>query len=178
MDQLLNKKTASVPLLALLLLMACKGATGKQAATATIEKIAPVQELNENTIPIIISDKPQVAAGKSYTTCEALITDLLKSSNAPGIKRFREAQVRIVDKNTEKISVELYVSYKITEGPFKNRQTEFTIGWFDFYPATGILQDITNDPERPQKLQYNTTILQTADWDSLCLVPLKKTGRQ
>lgn len=110
---------------------------------------------------------------KNYTTCEALITDLLKSSNAPGIKRFREAQVRIVDKNTEKISVELYVSYKITEGPFKNRQTEFTIGWFDFYPATGILQDITNDPERPEKLQYNTAILQTADWDKLCMVAPK-----
>src|SRR5690606_27230420 len=101
MDQLLNKKTASLPLLALLLLIACSGATEKQAATATIEKIAPVQGLSENTVPGINSDTSQAAAGKSYTTCEALIVDLVKSSNAPALENFKTVQVRTVDINAE-----------------------------------------------------------------------------
>ncbi len=177
MDQLLSKKTGPVILFVLFLLMACKGETGEQAVIATGERVAPVKELSKNAVPGITGDTPQITADKSYPTCEALIADLVKSSNAPALKNFKAVQSRTLDINAAKISVELYVINNVSEDP-EGKPVEHTVGWLEFFPATGILQDITNDPERPETLQYNTAILQTADWDKLCPIPLKKTERQ
>lgn len=105
---------------------------------------------------------------KTYETCEDLIAGLVNSSNAVSLTDFENVQIRIDNLTTEKITVELYVSNDISDDPSIKRIAEKAVGWIEFFPATKKLQDITNDPDDPVLLTYNSRILENADLFALC----------
>ncbi|RYE00212.1 MAG: hypothetical protein EOP54_00950 [Sphingobacteriales bacterium] len=155
----------------LLLLMSCNGSTGKPELIETGGQLAYVKETDGNSDPEPVIDRPESGPpeGKVYKTCAAFITDLVKSSNAAALHHFKAVLARAADISPEKISIELYVINNVSEDPSTERMAERTVGWLEFFPATGKLQDITNDPEKPELLQYNTGMLQKDDADKLCL---------
>ncbi len=105
---------------------------------------------------------------KTYETCEDLIAGLVKSSNAVALTDFENVQIRIDKLTTEKITVELYVSNDISDDPSIKRIAENPVAWIEFFPATKKLLDITNDPDDPVLLTYNSRILENADLFALC----------
>ncbi len=171
MHQLLNRKFQAGIFLVLFLLMSCNGSTGKPELIETEEKTATVPEVAKNSVPEPVMEVPQSRPREKtgYTTCEAFITDLVQSSNAAALRHFKGVQARAVDLSREKIPIELYVINNVSEDPATERMAERTVGWLEFFPATGKLQDITNDPEQPEFLEYNTAILQKTDALKLCL---------
>jgi len=171
MHQLLNRKFQAIIFWVLLILMSCNGATGKPELIETEEKTATVPEVARNSAPEPVMELPPSGSPekKAYPTCEAFITELVQSSNVAALRHFKGVQARAVDISREKIPIELYVINNVSEDPVKERMAERTVGWLEFFPATGKLQDITNDPEQPELLKYNIGILQKADALKLCL---------
>lgn len=102
-----------------------------------------------------------------YNSCEEAIIAIVKSSNAIALKNFKNTQVRINNLTSGKISIELYVSNDISENPAEKKVSENSVGWLEFFPSTGKLQDITSDPENPEILKYDTRILKN-DISKLC----------
>lgn len=105
---------------------------------------------------------------KIYNSCEEAIIDIVKSSNALALKNFKNIQIRINNLTSEKISIELYVSNDISESSAEKKVAENSVGWLEFFPLTKKLQDITNDPESPELLKYDITILEKKDISKLC----------
>ena len=105
---------------------------------------------------------------KTYETCEELISSLVRSSNTVALTNFENVQIRIDTITTEKITVELYVSNDISDDPSIKRIAENPVGWIEFFPSTKKLLDITNDPDDPVLLTYNSRILENADLFALC----------
>lgn len=113
-------------------------------------------------------DETSPQTTKEYKTCEELVVDLVKSSNAGSVKRFEDLQVRIEIKTNDKIVIELYVTNDISEDPNVKRMTDQSIGWLEFFPSDYKLLDITYDPENPLSLTYDKSILKNTSFDKLC----------
>lgn len=126
------------------------------------------EEKPNHTLLVQAIQEKEVQDNKIYTSCEEAITDIVKSSNAIAIKNFKNIQVRINNLTIEKISIELYVSNDISENPAEKKVSESSVGWLEFFPLTKKLQDITNDPENPELLKYDSTILEKNDISKLC----------
>ncbi len=107
---------------------------------------------------------------QTAVSCEQLLSNLVRSSNAVTFTHFNDTviQTRIAYLTPEKATIKLYVIHDISETPSEKRVTEHAVGWLELYRKTGKLLDITNDPDNPQVLQYDTTLLQKNDWYKLC----------
>ncbi len=68
----------------------------------------------------------------------------------------------------EKARIKLYVLSDISEDPAHKKLTENAVGWLEFHRKTMQLTDITNDPDKPLALKYDTTLLQKHDLYKLC----------
>lgn len=88
---------------------------------------------------------------------EVLINEMVRSSNATALKNYQDAQVRISDIGAKKISIELYVTNSNSE--------DHSIGWLEYYPYEDKLQDITNDAESPEILDFDINILKTVNFE-------------
>lgn len=103
-------------------------------------------------------------------SCDQLLSAIVKSSNAVALKHFNDTlvKVRIEYLTAEKARIKLYVLSDISEDPAHKKLTENAIGWLEFHRQTKRLTDITNDPDKPLVLKYDTTILQKHDLYKLC----------
>lgn len=102
-------------------------------------------------------------------SCEKLLSAILKSSDAVALKNFSDSlQVRLEFLTAEKARIKLYVISDISEDPANKKRTENTVGWLEFHRQTKQLTDITNDPDKPLILKYDTTLLQKHDLYKLC----------
>ncbi len=109
------------------------------------------------SVDVQIKDKS--SSEKIYYSCEDLIRDIVESSNAQAFKNFNEVKTKITNISDEKISVELYIL---------SDSSEMSVGWIEFFPTTGLLKDITNDPENPVNLKFNKGILENNDFIKTC----------
>ncbi len=128
------------------------------------EKTVPTQSPN-TAQP---SQKTTVKTEKKYTSCEDFITDMVKSSNASALKTFNDTRIRIEEITSEKIIIEIYVSNDISEDPSVEQITDHAVGWLEYFPASGKLQDITKDPEEPENLKYDHSVLTGKEIIALC----------
>ncbi|MFV0304330.1 MAG: hypothetical protein ACK5IC_02460 [Moheibacter sp.] len=118
---------------------------------------------SDSSIPVL-----DATPKKSYTTCEELLSDIIKSSNAIAVQSFSNIQIRIENVSAEKIKIELFVQNDISEDPSVKRITDQTVGWLVFFPSTQKLLDITNDTENPKILEFDMKILSNVDIENLC----------
>lgn len=126
------------------------------------EKAAPVQ-------PVITTQPSQkTPVKKKYSSCEEFITALVKSSNASALKTFNDPRIRIEEITSEKIVIEIYVSNDISEDPAVQQITDHAVGWLEYFPASEKLQDITADPEEPEILKYDHSVLDQKEIMALC----------
>lgn len=172
MYQLQNRKFQAGIFLSLLLLMSCNSTTNKHESVKTRDKATTttIKEMVESNGPKTTVNMPEPGSpgSKDYPTCEAMIIELVKSSNAVALIDFKDVQVRTVDASPGEVNIELYTINEVSEDPSVQRLAERTVGWLEFFPATGKLQDITNDPDEPQPLQYDARILQKSGAAKLC----------
>lgn len=103
-----------------------------------------------------------------YKSCEELISNIIKSSNANVVRDFKDFEIRIEDKSIEKITIELFVQNDVSEDPSVKKITNQTVAWLEFFPEAQKLQDVTNDNENPITLQFDKLILKNVDIDKLC----------
>lgn len=129
-----------------------------------------------------VSDKAPASAGIPDTeriieaeptnilSCDELLSVMVKSSNANAFKYFSDSLVkaRIAYLSPEKVTIKLYVINDISDNAAIQKLTENAVGWLEYYRKTGKLFDITNDPDNPVSLQYDTTIFQKYDLYRLC----------
>lgn len=115
-----------------------------------------------------VSTEKIVHNSKTYTTCEELIVDLVKSSDAKFFKNYENIQIEIESISPESIIIQLSISTDISEDSSIKRITNQTVGWLKFYPITNKLFDITNDIENPILLNYNTGNFEKYDVLKLC----------
>ncbi|PRD54744.1 hypothetical protein C5749_15030 [Sphingobacterium gobiense] len=103
-------------------------------------------------------------------SCERLVSDLIRSSNATAFKHFGDTTVRVrmASMSPDKATIKLYVIQDVSENAAERRPTEQAIGWLEFYRTSGRLMDITNDPDRPEELRYDKNILKGHDIFILC----------
>jgi hypothetical protein len=127
---------------------------------------------NHKSQPASISDttKTTVTRDDQEMSCDQLLSAIVKSSNAVALKHFSDTlvQVRIEYLTAEKARIKLYVLSDISEDPANKKLTENTVGWLEFHRRTSRLTDITNDPDKPLVLKYDTTLLQKHDLYKLC----------
>ncbi len=112
--------------------------------------------------------KKSVKNEKIYETCEELIISLVRSSNAVALTSFKKVQIRIDNITSEKIIIELFVADNISDDSSIKKISENPVAWIEFFPATKKLDDITNDPDNPILLKYDSEILKNADLFALC----------
>ncbi|MFD1769991.1 hypothetical protein [Sphingobacterium suaedae] len=110
--------------------------------------------------------------------CEELLQKLVKSSNTAALKIFGDTAVQVRLSNTlpEKITIELYV-VDVSDRSSIERRVENTIGWLEFHKKDNRLLDITDDPENPLTLTYDTTLVRQYDLFSLCRTNVTTAGR-
>jgi hypothetical protein len=102
-------------------------------------------------------------------SCEQLLSAIVKSSNAGALKNFSDTlQVRLEFLTAEKARIKLYVISDILEDPAIRKRAQNAVGWLEFHRRTKQLTDITNDPDKPLVLKYDTTLLQKHDLYTLC----------
>jgi hypothetical protein len=127
---------------------------------------------NHKSQPASISDttKTTVTRDDQEMSCDQLLSAIVKSSNAVALKHFSDTlvQVRIEYLTAEKARIKLYVLSDISEDPANKKLTENTVSWLEFHRRTSRLTDITNDPDKPLVLKYDTTLLQKHDLYKLC----------
>ncbi|REC48586.1 hypothetical protein [Chryseobacterium pennipullorum] len=112
--------------------------------------------------------KSQKQPERKYISCGELITDLVKSSNASAVKKFKDLQIRIHHTEAGKLTIEMYVSNDISSDASVRKITDRTVGWLEFFPAEKKLQDITNDPEHPKLVRYDVSLLKQKNFHTLC----------
>lgn len=137
-----------------LVLLSCQRPTGhKSQSTST----------PDTTNPAITRDDQEVS-------CDQLLSAIVKSSNAVALKHFSDTlvKVRLEYFTAEKARIKLYVLSDISEDPAHKKLTENAVGWLEFHRQTKRLTDITNDPDKPLVLKYDTTLLQKHDLYKLC----------
>lgn len=127
-----------------------------------------------------VKEKPSTVIADSGTTavvevredlsCEQLVTNLVRSSNAIAIGNFDKEHIkaRIAYMTPDKATIKLYVINNISETPAEERLVENAVGWLELYKQTGKLLDITNDPDNPVVLNYDKAILAGHDLFKLC----------
>jgi len=103
-------------------------------------------------------------------SCDGLLSAIVKSSNAVALKHFSDTlvKVRLEYLTAEKARIKLYVLNDISDDPAHKKLTENAVGWLELNRQTKRLTDITNDPDKPLVLKYNTTLLQKHDLYKLC----------
>lgn len=103
-------------------------------------------------------------------SCDQLLSAIVKSSNAVALKNFSDTlvRVRLEYLTAEKATIKLYVLSDISDDPANKKLTENAIGWLEFHRQNKRLTDITNDPDKPLVLKYDTTLLQKHDLYKLC----------
>ncbi len=102
-----------------------------------------------------VKQKTNQSKIKVYNSCEEIITDIVKSSNADAVRNYKNLFVKIESSTKEKITIKLYVINDVSEDPSVRKLTDQTVGWVEFFPPTYMLQDITNDIETPENLTYD-----------------------
>jgi len=116
------------------------------------------------------ADAKTIAPKNNAISCEQVITQLVKSSNAIAFSQFSDTlvQAAVAYLGPEKLTIKLYVVNNISENPLEKRLVEHAVGWLEFHQKTGQLLDITNDPDNPLNLRYDKRIAQEHDLSSLC----------
>ncbi|MFU1855757.1 hypothetical protein ACK8HY_01940 [Sphingobacterium sp. NGMCC 1.201703] len=111
-----------------------------------------------------------VVTDNETISCEQLIAQLVKSSNAIAFSQFSDSlvQARVAYLKPDKLTIKLYVINDISETAAEKRLVEHAVGWLEFYQRTGQLLDITNDPEHPVNLRYDKGIVQGHNLFTLC----------
>lgn len=146
-----------------LVLFSCQGQSTNKAQQKTDTVDAKIIVPKNNTV-----------------SCEPVITQLVKSSNAIAFSQFGNTlvQVAVAYLGPEKLTIKLYVINDISENPSEKRLVEHAVGWLEFHQKTGQLLDITNDPDNPLTLRYDKRIAQEHDLSSLCYskATIVKTG--
>lgn len=114
--------------------------------------------------------KTAVVMQHTTLSCEELLSAIVKSSNAVAFTHFSDTllKVRLEYLTTDKARIKLYVISDISDDPAIKKLTENAIGWLELYRQTNKLTDITNDPDKPLVLRYDTTLLQKQDLFALC----------
>lgn len=123
---------------------------------ATVVKAQPAQK------------KAPVQKEDTFKSCEELIAALVKSSNVSALKTFKDVKIRIEEVTSEKITVELYVTNNISEDSSVKMMADHAVGWLEFFPAAKKLQDITFDPEEPEILKYDHSLIGKTEITKLC----------
>lgn len=110
-----------------------------------------------------------IAQASKAMTCKTLLEAMIKTSNAGAFKHFSNTLVHIRLNNitSEKAIIELYVK-DVSDASGKAQQVENTVGWLELHKKNNRLLDITNDPENPIVLRYDTTLFQQNDFYKLC----------
>ncbi|WP_104381580.1 hypothetical protein [Sphingobacterium sp. HMA12] len=113
-------------------------------------------------------------------SCDQLIVDLVRSSNAMAIKTFGNTRVqsRLVELTDSKATIKMYVINDISETPSEKRMIERAVGWLELHRHTSHLLDISNDPDNPVVIQYDKSLLKKHNLFELCnaAVPVAKPG--
>jgi len=111
-----------------------------------------------------------ITSGDQEMSCDQLLSAIVKSSNAIALKNFSDTlvQVRLEFLTAEKARIKLYVISDISDDSSNKKLTENAVGWLEYNRHTKQLIDITNDPDMPLVLQYDTTISQKHDLYKLC----------
>jgi len=133
------------------------------------------QEETSAPKPTVIKAQPDydqkkipVQKEKTFKSCEELIAALVKSSNVSALKTFKDVKIRIEEVTSEKITVELYVTNDISEDSSVKMMADHAVGWLEFFPASKKLQDITFDPEEPEILKYDHSLIGKTEITKLC----------
>lgn len=136
-------------------LFSCRGTSS--------DKTQQVSDTTDTTSKMMV---PQ----NKVVSCEQLLSDIVRSSNAVAFKHFNDTLVkaRIDNLSAEKATIKLYVINDISETHAEKRLTEHAVGWLELYKPTGRLLDITNDAKNPLVLTYDTTLVQQHDFFGLC----------
>lgn len=121
----------------------------------------------------IYSDTTQVKLHREESkdlTCEQLLTAMVRSRNAQAFKTFghQTVRVRLSDRAPEKLTIELYVVNNASKNPDDPKFAEHTVGWLEFHRPSKRLLDITNDPENPVILTYDSTLIASFDLFKQC----------
>lgn len=103
-------------------------------------------------------------------SCEQLVSAIVKSSNALALTHFSDTlvQARLDYLTPDKARIKLFVIGDISDDPAIKKLTENAVGWLELHRQTKRLTDITNDPDKPLLLQYDTTLLQKQDFFKVC----------
>ena len=143
-----------VVVLFFILLISCGGPSVKAPQPAVMGDSLPTSVVTENE-PI---------------SCDSMVAKLVQSSNAIALAHFGKqlVQSRIAAMTSDKATIKLYVINDISETPAEERRVEHAVGWLEFYRQTGKLLDITNDPDKPEVLHYDKTILEAYDLFKIC----------
>lgn len=114
--------------------------------------------------------KTTITGEDQEMSCDQLLSAIVKSSNAVALKNFSDTlvKVRLEYLTAEKARIKLYVISDVSDDPADKKLTENAVGWLEFHRKTKRLTDITNDPDKPLVLQYDTTLLQKHDLYQLC----------
>ncbi|GEM_PF-3193945 len=116
----------------------------------------------------IYNDTTQVKLRREESkdlTCEQLLTAMVLSSNAQAFKTFghQTVRVRLSDRALEKLTIELYVVDNASKNPDDPKFAEHAVGWLELHRPSKRLLDITNDPENPVILTYDSTLIASFD---------------
>ncbi|WP_349787757.1 hypothetical protein [Pedobacter sp. ASV1-7] len=137
-----------------LVLLSCQRPSGhKSQATST----------SDTTKTAMTRDAQEIS-------CDQFLSAIVKSSNAVALKHFSDTlvKVRLEYLTAEIARIKLFVINDISEDLANKKLTENAVGWLEFHRQTKRLTDITNDPNKPLVLQYDTTLLQKHDLYKLC----------
>ena len=115
-------------------------------------------------------DAKIIVPKNNAVSCEQVVMQLVKSSNAIAFSQFGDTlvQAAVAYLGPEKLTIKLYVINDISENPSEKRLVERAVGWLEFHQKSGQLLDITNDPDNPLALRYDKRIAQEHDLSSLC----------
>lgn len=116
------------------------------------------------------TEKITEAEQTKVLSCDELLSVMVKSSNANAFKFFSDSLVkaRIESLSSDKATIKLYVINDVSDDPATQKLTENVVGWLEYNRESGKLFDITNDPDNPLSLKYDTTIIHKDDLYRLC----------
>lgn len=121
-----------------------------------------ITDKSKSTTVTIKNDKSH------YKSCEEILFEVIKYSNVKALKKFKNLNIRIESKINKKFVIELYIQNNISEESSVEKIANQTVGWLEFFPSEKKLQDITNDPENPEILTYNKSIIDNIDFYKVC----------
>lgn len=138
----------------ILFMVGCKKASGK-----------PEQVFAKADTAGIVATVPE--SDKLYT-CEDIIREIVVSSDAEVVKKFKNVFIRLENISEEKITVELYTENNLSDSPNQKQMVENAVAWLEFFPKTNQLKDITLDAEDPRTLSFDKNILTKHNLSAAC----------